>query len=127
ALAARGGVRVEDTARTRLIDPRQGEAEVGRGLVEATLLDGREGPLGVRSDNLLGDAVAQPPLLALPESLRRGLRAGHVRVGPGTGQVFTGSPGRRRIDSTVTSPGQAEGGIVSCPGASVQVLQPLGH
>ncbi len=72
ALAARGRVGMEHPARARLVDLGRRDLDVGRRLVEIVGRQRRHRPLGQRLDDLLGDAIMQAALGALPHALGRG-------------------------------------------------------
>jgi hypothetical protein len=63
---------VQDPSRSRLVDLRGGQPEVGLGLLELLGRNGRERPLGEGLDDLLGDPVVQPALDALLQALDGG-------------------------------------------------------
>ena len=77
ALAAGGGVGVQDPAGPGLVDLGGGDPEVGLGLLELLGGHGREGPLHVGLDDLLGDPVVHPALGVLLQALDRGGRVRH--------------------------------------------------
>src|SRR4051794_38112160 len=77
ALASRSRVGMGYAADSGLVNLGHRRPEVGLGLLEVLLLDRHDGFLHGRLDPLLGDPVAQPPLLALTQPLGRRGRIWH--------------------------------------------------